>query len=514
MNQETEGLRRSERNRKYKAGSQNPPPPERHVGRTIDFADEAVIVPAPLVGLGPLLPRPEDMAGRGSTRLKYRKFKADGREDVDDWLCEFNSTAAANEDDVQTKLRMFQGLLKGEALHWYQDVSPQIRNDWEQLTGIFLQTFREVGGDARTLGKLSRMHMKSNESVRRYGQRVRSLIHRLTPGIAASVQIEWYVSGFPKEMAFHVRQARPPTLQEAMEAAQNYENSMQSLHQTRRSSKATSSRRDRKSRSRRKEETSDSSDPSSGSNTGSSSGHSSERGDCSPPRRNPGLKDTRRNRDRGTVKIKEEVPDEGRMIKEIQSSLAAIKVQLADSNKPRRAAPVTRSHVWCIRCGKSGHYPNECPFVPPGMVMYVDVEGSPYFEYDQEEEETVPTYQVYSTYGRGRGVVPQTKPRYAPGRPESSADPQGLGYKRTVSFERMHGLCFLCGKPGHYAPDCPDKGAPLELPCQNCGHYGHTAPQCQQPVKPRVIYKPVDVPPRDQTALNYGHSAGVEKPPN
>lgn len=513
MSQETEGLRRSERNRKRKTGSQAPPPAERHEGRALDFAEEVVTETVPVIGLTSTLPGPEEMAARSNTRLKYRKFKADGREDVDDWLCEFNSTAAANEDDVATKLRMFQGLLKGEALHWYQDVPLPVRNDWEQLTGMFLQTFREVGGDARTLGKLSRMRMKSNESVRRYGQRVRSLIHRLTPGIAASVQIEWYVSGFPREMAFHVRQARPPTLQEAMEAAQNYENSMQSLHQTRRSSKLGSSKRGKKHHSSRKESSSDSNDQSSGSDSGSSNSHSSSSGERSPPRRTSRLKDVRRNRDRVTVKIKEEIPENGRMMKEIQSSLAAIKVQLADSNKPRRAIPATRSNVWCTRCGRSGHYPNECPYVPPGMVMYVDVDGSPHFEYEHEEEEMVPAYQVYTTYGRGRGVPPVLKPRFASGKPESSGDAQGIGYRRTVSYERMHGLCFICGQAGHFAPECPNKGAPLELPCQNCGHYGHTAPQCQQPAKPRTIFKPVDAPPRDQTALNYGHTAGVENPP-
>ena len=98
---------------------------------------------------------------RQVTRLRYQRFKGDGSQDVDDWLCEFNSTATANPEDRETKLRIFQGLLKGEALKWYQDVPEAIRNDWAQLSLSFLRTFREAGGEARALGRLSKMSMKS-----------------------------------------------------------------------------------------------------------------------------------------------------------------------------------------------------------------------------------------------------------------------------------------------------------------------------------------------------------------
>ena len=80
--------------------------------------------------------------------LKYCRFKVDGSQDMDDWLTEFKSTAMANQEEPATTLRIFQGLLKGEALKWYQDVSDRIRNNWEQLTNLFLQTFREAGGEA------------------------------------------------------------------------------------------------------------------------------------------------------------------------------------------------------------------------------------------------------------------------------------------------------------------------------------------------------------------------------
>ena len=71
--------------------------------------------------------------------------------------------------------------------------------------------------------------MKSSESVRKYGQRVKALIQKLTTDAAPALQVEWYVAGFPEKMGFQIRQSRPTTLREAMEVAQNYENSSQSL---------------------------------------------------------------------------------------------------------------------------------------------------------------------------------------------------------------------------------------------------------------------------------------------
>ena len=104
-----------------------------------------------------------------STRLKYSRLRGDGSQDVDDWFCEFESTALANQEDNETKARIFQGLLRGEALKWYQDVPELIRSSWEQLTRLFLRTFREAGGEARALGQLSKMTMKKSECVRKYG---------------------------------------------------------------------------------------------------------------------------------------------------------------------------------------------------------------------------------------------------------------------------------------------------------------------------------------------------------
>ena len=183
-----------------------------------------------------------------TTPLKYSRFKGYGSQDVDDWFTKFESRALANQEELAAKQRIFQGVLKDEALKWYQNVPDRIRNNWEQLTLLFLRTFREARGEARALGRLSKMTMGTSESVRRYGQRVKALIQKLTTDIAPSVQVEWYVAGFPEEMGFQIWQTQPATLQQAMEAALNYKNSAQSLRKSLRGSEKRE-----KSKTRRKD---------------------------------------------------------------------------------------------------------------------------------------------------------------------------------------------------------------------------------------------------------------------
>ena len=76
-----------------------------------------------------------------TTCLKYSRFKGDGSQDVDNWLIEFKSTAMANQEEPATTLRIFQGLLKGEALKWYQDILDRIRNNWDQLINLWVVIF-------------------------------------------------------------------------------------------------------------------------------------------------------------------------------------------------------------------------------------------------------------------------------------------------------------------------------------------------------------------------------------
>ena len=395
-----------------------------------------------------------------TTRLKYSRFKGDGSQDVDDWLTEFESTSLANQEELAAKQRIFQGVLKGEALKWYQDVPDRIRDNWEQLTVLFLRTFREAGGEARALGRLSKMTMGTSESVRRYGQRVKALIQKLTTDIAPSVQVEWYVAGFPEEMGFQIRQTRPATLQQAMEAAQNYENSAQSLRKSLRGSerreKSKTRRKDWKIRKRSKH-----SDSSSTSSSNSSNGVSSIMNSSDSDQGASSGKHGSRNRNlkakkgKEPMKVKLEDGDQKAFMKNIADALEAIKVNLTDNRKPRRIVPTSRANVWCSRCGDSGHFASECVKRPQRQVHLVDPETGVYYSVLEEElePETNPVFRVQTTYGRGKGVT-QIIRSDAGSRPLQIGTSQGL----TPQGRYPVGVCWSCGDPTHFANVCPNRG--------------------------------------------------------
>jgi hypothetical protein len=74
-------------------------------------------------------------------------------------------------------------------LKWYQDVPDKTMDSWAKFVMLFMGTYREAGGEARALGRLSRMTMKPAELIRRNSQRLKTLIQKLTIEIAQSVQM-------------------------------------------------------------------------------------------------------------------------------------------------------------------------------------------------------------------------------------------------------------------------------------------------------------------------------------
>lgn len=438
------------------------------------------------------------------TRLKYSRFHGDGAKDVDDWLEEFNATAEANLEDEESRLRLFSGLLKGEALKWYLDVPLAVKRDWEQLTEALVHTFREAGGEARAVGRLGKITKRDSESVRKYGQRVKALMNKVAVGISPIVSIQWYVGGLPDEMAFQIRRSKPGTLREAMEAAQDYEDSAHALRGSRDKSKKSKGKRSKES------------DSDSGADSDTTDSDASDSDKSEEEVKNSRTKSSKKEVTKpATVKVKVEREDG---LKRVLAELEAIKVNMAELQKARKTPSTQRANVWCSRCKEPGHYPTECPApTPVKATRFTDKNGVRYViaeeELEQEEEELVTLYQVQTGYGRGRGVTPRPDSgsyRYNPNRGV-------LVHPSAQSSSYLeHVVCYRCGRKGHYATDCDvpavSGGAMRPLPCQNCGEYGHPASHCPKPAQPKVLFKDTQVPARDQSGLNYGSTAGVENP--
>ena len=162
-----------------------------------------------------------------------------------------------------------------------------------------------------------------------------------------------------------------------MEAAQNYENSAQSLQKfLKRSKEREKTKGKKKNRKGWKQDTSDSKTESTSSDSSTSSF------DSEISKSDPGTSSGKwKSKDRGkrVVKVKEEVDNFKKVTKSIQEALEVIKVNLAESWKPRRMIPTSRANVWCSRCGNNGHYASECYKELQRRVYYVDPRDEVYY---------------------------------------------------------------------------------------------------------------------------------------
>ena len=79
--------------------------------------------------------------------------------------------------------------------------------------------------------------------------------------------------------------------------------------------------------------------------------------------------------------------DQKQVMKSIQETLEAIKVNLAESRKPRRIVPTSLANVWYSRCGDNSHYASECYKGPQKQVHFVDPKIRVYCTVLEEDEE-------------------------------------------------------------------------------------------------------------------------------
>ena len=176
-------------------------------------------------------------------------------------------------------------------------------------------------------------------------------------------------------------------------------------------------------------------------------------------------------------------------MKNIQESLEAIKVNLADNRKTRRMVPTSRANVWCSRCGENGHYASEYYKGSQKQMHFVDPEIGVYYTIPDEDDdpEINPIYRVQLVYGRGKDMTPPIKT-------DPGQRPSQIGSNQVMIPQIRYpvGICWNCGDPGHYSTSYPvrsGQGALLILPCLNYGEYGHELPRYPKPQQVWPVYK-------------------------
>ena len=402
------------------------------------------------------------------TRLKYEKFKPQEHQDVDDWMEQYLAVSTANEEaEDAVRLRIFPGLLSGEALKWYNAQEATLKIDWAALKVAFEKEFRDEGADARVLGQLNKAVMGPKESLRKYTQRIRDLMSRLTIQPTTNLQIEWFIGGLEHDVEFEVRKSKPASLAEAITTAKDYEESLKQM--TKGKGKFRATRRTRKV------------DPESGSEASGSEGSSEEPGGS---KRSQILK---------VVKKEHETQDQ---LKSIIQAVAELKVQMADLKAHKKPIPLVRTGIFCRRCKKEGHYEQDCT-VDWKQILADEKEEYEAYVIQQAYQQQGPSSQGYRQGGREGGYGPGMYSYQGP-------PPQWKG-----------GRCYRCQEFGHISPNCPNERKPINpMLCNNCHQEGHLQYQCTLPPVERQPAKMVPNLPRAETAMKWSNTDGAEGGPH
>jgi hypothetical protein len=109
------------------------------------------------------------------------------------------------------------------------------------------------------------------------------------------------------------------------------------------------------------------------------------------------------------------------MMKSIEESLEAIKVNLAENRKPRQTIPTSRMNVWCARCGDPGHYASECQRPTPKRIHYVNPEEEVFYAQSEEEDDGDICDLPSTTYVRTRKGAPASDSTECDDKPELSS---------------------------------------------------------------------------------------------
>jgi transposase InsO family protein len=446
-------------------------------------------------------------------RFQYKTFHGKPKEDPDAWLEDFIGTAQAN-GEFDIRLTTLAGVLRGEARPWFNNLADATKNDWGAFKQAFLHEFRKVGEESEALIKMGEIRMGSKESVRRFLQRFQRLVTKLDPRPADSMLLAWFVASLPKKMGVSVRQSHPTTLEEAIEAAQSYRSAEISSSKSRKKKKRYTHSDSSSSSSESSSSDEDTSDSESEESSSSSSSDSDSDGDSKKKKK----KKSKRKEDKkkqaskkkssskhhksatfnlvggSTLASKEKKVMDNKM-NEITNQLKALSVHFAGVQPDRRKVPVNRAHVWCVKCKKFGHTPQECPGWM-NQVQYVNEEANEVYQASEVvdyfyEEAPEMVYQISSGPRNLQGrpastVAPQLMPGLHP-RMVDQMGPQGASGGARTSVV----ICWNCHKPGHYSNTCPEprkqgQGAPYLL-CVVCKREGHTSTNCPVGAAARMV---------------------------
>ena len=439
-------------------------------------------------GGAPAAENPPVVIPERRSKLKYEAFRGRPKDDAESWIETFKGLARANRDDEEPDLlSLFQGLLKKDARRWYKGLEDETRSTWAALEEAFLARYKDEGAEDRYETQLRRVYLKPSQSVREFGEKVRSIVSRVTSAPSAKDGHKDFIDGLPNKMRRFVLQQRTKTLTDAIRQAETYENSREDYRGSRKS------RREARERKRNHYYSSSSSTSSSGSSSSDSLSSSEEELRSARKKKKTSLK--HHIAEKKIEKLSNKVAEEGKQMKETAKQMKEateevrkLALNFAESPKQRRTGGDS-TEQYCNICGRKNHGPATCRY-RTNPLPYYDQPQAPsqphIYSLQQHSVPSFPGHQVYALQQPAPSAsVNQSSPQFR-AQPQFQ---QPLSQSQTQFPIQPDGsqsqlrpgprACYQCGGLDHIRANCPQLP---KLNCRRCGEPGHTSITCEAPV--------------------------------
>ena len=117
-----------------------------------------------------------------------------------------------NVEDEDVACRLFPHILQGKATKWFFNLAPGSITSWDKFEEAFMAEFSNEETQRIFPLELLGIRMNENEKVKDFNERFISLLNRIPIKPPKEVQIEYYVSSLPPNIAMFVKSQRKLTL--------------------------------------------------------------------------------------------------------------------------------------------------------------------------------------------------------------------------------------------------------------------------------------------------------------
>lgn len=150
-----------------------------------------------------------------------QKFNLDdglpAEENLHNYMLGINLNGVVEEDCVVRLFPNLQGLISS----WYFSLPPGSITNWNMFEEKILAKFGDDRTTTSLINDLSNLKEKSGEKIKDFNSRINKLLNKIlvTSSLGVDVQIEWYISSLPSNIAIFLDRANKAALVENMKEA-------------------------------------------------------------------------------------------------------------------------------------------------------------------------------------------------------------------------------------------------------------------------------------------------------